>query len=142
MEQSTRVLLLTKEPTIQNLVEQVCHIDGYRTVTAATVEDAHALTAQGGRDAFALSVIDTATLGASDQQQQYRARQLWQDWSAAYPGLPLVFVGARSPNDDFVAHRLTSGSFWRSRLDPMCLLIGCGHFCQVSGELARLDVAS
>ena len=121
MEQSTRVLLLTKEPTIQNLVEQVCLIDGYRTVTAATVEDAHALTAQGGRDAFALSVIDTAALGTSDQQQQHSARQLWQDLIAAYPGRPLLFVGTMSPNYDFVAHRPDIGGFLEKPFGPYVL---------------------
>ena len=121
MEQSTRVLLLTTEPTIQNLVEQVCLIDGHPTVTAATVEDAHALTAQGGRDAFSLSVIDTAALGASDQQQQHMARQLWQDWSDAYPRLPLLFVGTMSPNYDFVAHRTDIGGFLEKPFGPYVL---------------------
>jgi len=104
MAQSTRVLLLTREPTIQNLVEQICLIDGHRTVTAATVDEAHALIAQSSRDAFALAVIDTAALGASDQQQQRVVCQLWQDWTAAYPGLPLVFVGTRSSSNAFLAH--------------------------------------
>jgi DNA-binding response OmpR family regulator len=121
MTQSTRVLLLTTEPAIQNLVEQVCLIDGYRTVTAATVEDAHALAAQRGRDAFVLGVIDTAALGASDQQQQHAARQLWQDWSAAYPRLPLMFVGTRSPNYDFVAHRPDIGGFLEKPFGPYVL---------------------
>ena len=121
MTRSTRVLLLTTEPAIQNLVEQVCLIDGYRTVTAATVEDAHALAAQRGKDAFVLGVIDTAALGVSDQQQQHAARQLWQDWSAAYPGLPLMFVGTRSPNYDFVAHRPDIGGFLEKPFGPNVL---------------------
>jgi hypothetical protein len=76
MAQSSRVLLLTREPTIQHLVEQICLIDGHRTVTAATVDEAHALIAQSSGDALTLAVIDTAALGASDQQQQRVARQL------------------------------------------------------------------
>ena len=104
MTQSTRVLLLTREPAIQNLVEQICLIVGHRTVTAATVDEAHALIAQSSRDAFTLAVIDTAALGASDQQQQRVARQLWQDWTTAYPRLPLVCVGTRPSSNAFLAH--------------------------------------
>jgi hypothetical protein len=74
MRKSTRVRLLTTEPAIQNLVEQVCLIDAYRTVTVATVEDAHALAVQRGRDAFVLGVIDSAALRASDQQQHVHYR--------------------------------------------------------------------
>ncbi|MDH3601189.1 MAG: hypothetical protein OEU26_16335 [Candidatus Tectomicrobia bacterium] len=118
MEQSIRVLLLTTEPAIQNLVEQVCLIDGYRTVTAATVEEAHALTAQGGRDAFALGVVDTAALGTCDQQQQRIAHQLWQDWTTSYPDLPLVFVGTMSQNDAFLEHRADTGAFLEKPFGP------------------------
>lgn len=118
MAQSTRVLLLTREPAIQNLVEQVCHIDGHRTVTAATVEEAHALTAPEGRDAFALAVIDTAAFGASEQQQPHLARQLWQEWTVVYPGLPLMFVGTLPQHYAFLANRADIGVFLEKPFGP------------------------
>lgn len=118
MEQPIQLLLLTREPAIQNLIEQVCHIDGHRTVTAATVDEAHALTAQGGGDAFALAVIDTAALVACDPQQADMAYQLWQEWSVAYPGLPLMFVGTQSQHDAFLSNRDDIGVFLEKPFGP------------------------
>ena len=118
MSQVTRVLLLTTEPAIRNIVEQVCLIDGHTTVTAATVEEAHALTAQRGGDAFALAVIDTAALGGSDQQQQQMVLQLWQAWRVTYPDLPLVFVGTMFQNDAFPSQGANNGGFLRKPFGP------------------------
>jgi hypothetical protein len=102
MKSSTQVLLLTRAPAIQNLVEQICLIEGYRVITAATVEDAHALAAQVGREAFVLGVIDTEALMACERQQLDRVQQQWQAWIAAYSGLPLIFLGTMTPNGTFL----------------------------------------
>ena len=119
MSPSTRVLLLTMEPAIRNIVEQVGFIHGYRTVTVVTIEEAHALTARGGKDAFALAVVDTAALGVRDQQQPRQAYQRWQDWRATSPGLPLVFVGTMAQSHAFLKQRAGIGGFLVKPFGPL-----------------------
>ena len=102
MESSKQVLLLTKEPAIQNLVEQVCRIDGYRVITAATIEDVLALTTQGGRNVFVLAVIDPAAFEAPNPEQADRARQQWRAWADANVGLPLIVLDARTSSSVFL----------------------------------------
>jgi DNA-binding NtrC family response regulator len=122
MSPSNRVvLLLTTEPAIRNLVEQVCRIDGYRTVTVVTVEEVYALSARRGKDAFGLAVIDTAALGVCDQQQQRQVFQLWQDWRATSPGLPLVFVGTMAQRQAFRKQRTGIGGFLVKPLGALAL---------------------
>ena len=117
MSQVSQVLLLTREPTVQNLVEQVCHIDGHASAPASSLQDAYALIAQGGQDAFGLAVIDAAALGLGDSQQQL-AHQLWLDWRTAYPGLPVMIVGAQPPNEAVAANRADGGGFLEKPFGP------------------------
>ena len=118
MASSKHVLLVTQELTIQNLVEQVCLIDGYRVVTAATMEDAPTLTTQSVRETFVLAVIDPIALEASNPQEADRACQQWRAWTAATVGLPLIILGARPPSDAFPTACTAPSVFLEKPFEP------------------------
>ena len=101
--QHIQVLLLTQEPAIQNLVEQVCRLHGYRVITVATLEVAHTLVTQGGQGAFVFGVIDTDAFVAPPPQQPDRVGQQWRTWTTTHAGLPLIVLGTRQSHHAFVA---------------------------------------
>ena len=117
MEQTPQVLFLTKEPTIQNLIEQICRIDGHTPAAASTLQDVYAFLMRDGGAAFTLAVVDAAALGMGDAQQRL-AHQLWSDWQAAYPGAPLMLVGAPPPSDGVPANPSDVGGFLDKPFGP------------------------
>jgi len=117
MAQTPQVLLLTQEPSIQNLIEQVCRVDGHATVAASTLQDVYALMAQYGGDAFSLAVVDTAALGMGDAEQRL-GHQLWSDWRTAYPGVPLMLVGAPPPSAAVPTNPSDIGGFLAKPFGP------------------------
>ena len=93
MQRQPLVLIISRQPAMQHLAEQVCRRAGGRTVTAASGPEATAIVAQRGLHDFALVVMDTADPGQSTLSSPRMARQLLREWTAASPILPFVFIG-------------------------------------------------
>jgi len=121
MERPLKALLFTREPSIQNLVEQVCLIDGYRAVTVASIEAIEALIAQSGPGAFFLGVMDTAAFVTCDSKPPDWGPVQGQARVAAGLGLPLVFLGTRPSRRIWLARHIPHVKFLEKPVGPSAL---------------------
>jgi CheY-like chemotaxis protein len=93
MQRQPLVLMISHQRTMRHLTERVCRQVGAQTVPATSGQEANAIAAERGLHAFALIVIDTAEPGREHLSQPRMARHLFQEWTAALPLLPFVWIG-------------------------------------------------
>jgi CheY-like chemotaxis protein len=96
MPQQPSVLIISHRRTMRHLIEQGCRPAGAKTVMATSGQEGCAIAAARGLHDFALVVIDTADPGQNTLYPSRMACQLLQEWTAAAPLLPFVFVGPES----------------------------------------------
>ena len=96
MPQQPSVLIISHQRTMRYFIEQGCRQVGTKTVTAKSGQEGSAIAAERGLHDFALVVIDTADPGQNTLCLSRMAGQLLQEWTAASPSLPFVFVGPES----------------------------------------------
>lgn len=93
MQKQPSVLIISHQRAMRHLTERVCRRIGATTVTATSGQEASAIVAARGLHDWALVVIDTVASGQDKLSQPRMARQLLQEWTAASPLLPFVFIG-------------------------------------------------
>ena len=90
------VLVISYQRAMRHLIERVCRHAGAKTLTATSGQEGRAVVAQRGLHDFALIVIETVEPGWKNRFQPRMARHLLQEWTAASPLLPFVFIGPGS----------------------------------------------
>jgi CheY-like chemotaxis protein len=111
MPQQPSVLIISHQHTLRHLAEQVCQQAGATTVTATSGQEGSAIAAARGPRGFALVVMDTAEPSRENLSPPRMACQLLQEWTAASPSLPFVFVGPKSQKQALMRIRADSVRF-------------------------------
>ncbi len=93
MQQSSHVLIITRDNIIRNLLEQVFIVRDIQIVIAATIHGAKAIIDLWGLRPFGLVIVDIAALGACESDQQLVGYRALEAWTAANARLPFIFLG-------------------------------------------------
>jgi DNA-binding NtrC family response regulator len=93
MLKPTHVLIITRDETMRNLLEQVFMIRDVQVVIAVTVQGAEASIDLWDVGTFGLVIIDTAALGECESDQKHVACHILENWTATHPTLPFLFLG-------------------------------------------------
>ena len=116
------ILIISRDWTIQNMVEQVSITCGCPSIAAGSAQEAEAKLAQFGYDQFALVVMDAHVLGDGGADLQMAASRLLQTWAGQYPGLPVVFLGTALQRYAILAARLSLTPFVTAPFSPHDLM--------------------
>lgn len=107
----TRVLVITHDPTLTNLLKSVCITHGVQMVTSVLMSEEEVLNPDIDLTAFGLIVIDIAVFGGSEWHQKRLSCRLLRHWTEADPTLPLLFIGTASQKRAILAIRADTVRF-------------------------------
>jgi DNA-binding NtrC family response regulator len=91
----TILIVDDEEPVRQILLEVLC-LQGYRVITAASVEQAEATKTQLGAQGIQLLIADVNLLPAAQARAGYA---LAQRWRATHPALPIILISGDPSNE-------------------------------------------
>ena len=94
--QVTILVIDDEEPVRETLVE-VLSIQGYRVITAASVEQAEEAKTRLGVEGIQLVITDVHLSPAGQARAGYA---LAQRWRATQPGLPIILISGDPTNED------------------------------------------
>jgi DNA-binding response OmpR family regulator len=109
-----RVLLVDDDPAILRLLEVNFRLEGFETVTAARGEEALAAAIEQHPDAIVLDIM----LPGLDGPEVFR--RLRQDEALA--SVPVVFLSARSRDDDLLRDEALDATYVTKPFDPSALV--------------------
>jgi two-component system OmpR family response regulator len=109
-----RILLVDDDPAILRLLEVNFRLEGFETTTASRGEDAIAAASTWRPDAIVLDLM----LPGLDGAEVYRRLQDDDELAA----VPVVFLSARSAEDDVLSLRGTDATFVTKPFDPAALV--------------------
>lgn len=109
-----RVLLVDDDPAILRLLEVNFRLEGFETVTASRGEDALAMASEHRPDAVVLDVM-LPGLDGTEVFRRLRADE-------ALASVPVVFLSARSRDDDLVRTDDLDAIYVTKPFDPSALV--------------------
>jgi DNA-binding response OmpR family regulator len=109
-----RVLLVDDDPAILRLLEVNFRLEGFETVTAGRGEEALAAATEQHPDAIVLDIM----LPGLDGPEVFR--RLRQDEALA--SVPVVFLSARSRDDDLLRDEALDATYVTKPFDPSALV--------------------
>jgi DNA-binding NtrC family response regulator len=116
------ILIISRDWTIQNMVEQVSITCGCASIAAASALEAETKLAQLGYGQFALVVIHADVLGEGGADLQMAASHLLQTWAGQYPRLSVMFLGTALQKYAILAARLSLAPFVTAPFSPHDLM--------------------
>jgi DNA-binding NtrC family response regulator len=93
----TTVLIVDDEAVVRETLIEILSLYGYRTLTAASLEEAEEIKQRLGADAIHLVIAD---IHLTPEPQARAGYALAQRWRALHPGLPFILISGDSSNQD------------------------------------------
>jgi DNA-binding response OmpR family regulator len=98
----TTILIIEDDDCIRRLLAMALRMTGYRVVTTATRPEADAATEQLGLENLGLVITD---IHLSNNLWLCEGVDVWEDWTAARPTLPFLFLSGNARNHTLPAVR-------------------------------------
>jgi two-component system, cell cycle sensor histidine kinase and response regulator CckA len=90
------ILIVDDEEPVRQALLEVLRLQGYRVLTAASVEQAEATKTQLGAEGIQLLIVDVNLLPATQVRAGYA---LAQRWRATHPALPIILISGDPSNE-------------------------------------------
>jgi DNA-binding NtrC family response regulator len=91
------ILIVDDEEPVRQVLLEVLRLQGYRVITAASVEQAEATKTQLGAQGIRLLITDVNLLPDAQARAGYA---LAQRWRATHPALPIIVISGDPSNED------------------------------------------
>jgi DNA-binding NtrC family response regulator len=116
------ILIIEDEAPVRQVLLEVLRLQGYRVITAASVEQAEATKTQLGAQGIQLLIADVHLWPAAQARAGYA---LAQRWRATYPALPIILISGDPSTEDLPEVRDGSLKFLPKpfRLEPLIAMV-------------------
>ena len=116
------ILIVDDEAPVRQVLLEVLRLQGYRVITAASVEQAEATKTQLGAQGIQLLIADVHLWPAAQARAGYA---LAQRWRATHPALPIILISGDPSTEDLPEVRDGSLKFLPKpfRLEPLIAMV-------------------
>ena len=88
-----QALIISRDLALQNVVEQVCRVSGYRPVSTKSLADAETILAQREKPPFMLVMLDIRVIDGSEEELLTQLPDVLQLWATPPLTIPCLYLG-------------------------------------------------